>query len=348
MISEITQRFASPWWGLAVIAVIAAMFIALKLRLPALRVPTAEPFTSSASRKKMNPMKTPYLLEGLALMCLVIAIMRPQQGLEKHIERKKGVDMILALDVSGSMKAYDLPEDMDTRQEVREAMQNEEIEKRITIANNALTKFVENRPADRLGLISFARYSYMLCPPTLDHNFLLQQLNNINAGELPDGTGLAAPITSATRRLKDSDAKRRVMVLFTDGKNNVNTSVSPPQASRIAKKFDIIIYTVGIGSSRSIIRTETPFGTRLRGGIAGYNDKILKEIAEETGGRFFTAKNAEEFRQVMKEIDNLEKTTIEQPYYTDYHEQFLPWTLAGLAFLITAFILENTILQTVP
>ena len=348
MTPDITQHFASPWWGLASIAVVTAVIIACKLGLPALRIPSAEPFKRNASSKRMNPLKAPYLLEGLALLCLVVGMMRPQQGIEKRIERTEGVDIILALDVSGSMDAYDLPEEIDTRQEELEAMEKNEIEKRITIATNELTKFVENRPADRLGLIAFARYSYMLCPPTLDHDFLLQQLHNININELPDGTGLAAPITSAARRLKESDAQRRVLVLFTDGRNNVDTSVSPSQAADIAKKFNIIIYTVGIGSSRSIIRTETPFGDRLQSGLAGYNEDILKEIADKTGGRFFTAKNAEEFREVMQEIDDLEKTTIEQPYYTDYREQFVPWAIAGLAFLIAAFVLEKTILQPVP
>lgn len=342
-------EFATPWAGLAALAVVLALTVALRRRFPSLLVSSQKPFNPAGNRQSIfNPLRFPAILEAIGLLFLVIAFMRPQYGIDEIVQRSEGVDIILALDVSGSMEAYDIPEGLDEQRRIEAAIKRGEIMTRLDIAKSALTDFIRNRPADRIGLIAFARYAYILSPPTLDHDFLLDRLEDVEPDDIPDGTGIAAPITSATQRLKESDAERRVLVFFTDGRDNVDSPVSPRQAAKVANSFDITLYTVGVGSDRSVIKTDSPFGERLRSGLAGYNEQLLKEIAQVAEGDFLKAENAEKFRQVMSEIDKLEKATSEQTVYTDYEEKFPHCLAAGLALLITAFALKKTILQPVP
>ena len=165
---------------------------------------------------------------------------------------------------------------------------------------------------------------------------------------LPDGTGLAAPIASATTRLKDSPAKRRVMVLFTDGVNNVDAEITPLQAAKIAHSYHIVAYTVGVGSSRAIMPVNGFFGRQLRVVQAGLDAALLKKIADTTGGRYFAARDQAGFRRAMHEIDSMEKTTLKAPRYLDYRERFFPWLVAGAGLLLLAFLLEHTVLLQTP
>ncbi|MFO7821457.1 MAG: VWA domain-containing protein [Lentisphaeria bacterium] len=342
----------TPWWGLLALFVVLGLIIAWRRRPPTLKVSTLRPFKSATgsggTRKRSLILKLPLLIYSVGLLALVFALCRPQEGIERTIKRTEGIDIMLALDVSGSMEAYDLGQEYQTRDAVFRGIDNGDLLSRIAVAQQELVRFVEGRPHDRIGLIVFSNYPYVACPPTLDHDFLLQNLNQLDIGAFRDQTGIASPIASATSRLKGSDAERRVLVLFTDGDNNVNAAVTPLQAAKLADSKDIVTYTVGVGSRRSVVVADTPWGRRLRGGAAGFNENLLKSIAEITGGDYFTAKDAASFRQVMEEIDKLEKTTLEQPVYIDYRERFLPWLLAGLTLCLIAFVLETTVLQAVP
>lgn len=341
----------SPWWGLLAVVILLGIIVAWHRRRPALRVSTLQPYSTAGGRqgrKKPLILRIPLLLYGAGLLSLVIALCRPQIGIERTIRRTEGIDIMLAVDVSGSMKAYDLGDEYQTSEDVLRGLRTGKLQSRIEIARQELIRFVENRPHDRIGLVVFSKYPYVVCPPTLDQDFLLKNMERIDISAFPDMTGIAGPITSAVNRLQNSDARRRVLVLFTDGDNNVNAAVTPIQAARLAETFDIIIYTVGIGSRRSVLAVDTPWGTRLRGGVAGFNQDLLQTIAETTGGRYFEARDADRFRQVMQEIDKLEKVTIEQPLYLDYRERFLPWLIAGIALCLIAFLLQDTVLQELP
>jgi Ca-activated chloride channel family protein len=342
-------HFDSPWWILLILAVALGMFIAWRRRPPTLSVSTARPFQqASDNRRTALMLRLPLCLTAVGMLCLVIALMRPQLGTEQIIRRSEGVDIMLALDVSGSMEAYDLPPDIDTEQRFLGAVRDGRLKSRVQIAREQLEAFVKKRPNDLIGLIAFAQLPYVVAPPTLDHQFLMKRLELLDAGELPDGTGIAAPIASATNRLRGSPAKRRVLVLFTDGENNVDAAITPEQAAKAAKTFDVIAYTVGVGSQRSVIVRQSPFGARLHPGAAGFNRELLEKIANITGGRYFEAHDEAGFRNTMREIDELEKRTVEQMIYIDYRERFMPWLAAGLIFLLAGFLLEHTILQTVP
>ena len=240
-----------------------------------------------------------------------------------------------------------LPE-IGTISEISNAIQSGRLKNRLDTAKAELGKFVERRPNDRIGLLAFARIPYMVCPPTLDHDFLLNHLETLEPGMLPDGTNIAAPVASATGRLKDSPSRRRVMALFTDGENNVDAKLSPRQAATLAKEFKVSIYTVGIGSDRSFVIVSGVFGSQLQQAPAGLDQKLLEEMATTTGGRFFLAQDGRSFTRVMEDIDKLEKTKIEAPRYLDYKDLFMPWLLTALILILLAVLLENSVLQTVP
>lgn len=342
-------HFHSPWWALLLIPLTSALILGVQRRPPALIVPTVVPFGKAAGARRAGLHNLPWFIYYLGFLSMVVALMRPQAGTERTIRKAEGIDIVLALDVSGSMEAYDLPADIRSENEAFAGIDRGAIRSRIAIAKEALERFVKRRPDDRLGLIAFSTLPYVACPPTLDQEFLLGHLQNLEAGTLGDHTGIAGPIAAATSRLKESSAKRRVLVLFTDGANNVDDRVTPEQAAEIAKTFDVVIYTVGIGSDRGYRVLNHPFaGRRLRQQGDAFNRELLETISGITGGRYFRAEDAAGFDQVMNEIDALEKTDVEQPVFIDYSERFLPWLLAGLVCVLLAHALDNTVFQTVP
>jgi len=342
-------RFLHPWFALLLIPLLVGIWLTLRRKPPALQVSTLKPFAATGPRRSpWHPTFWPLFLYATGLALAIIALMRPQAGSEKTIERTEGIDIMLVLDVSGSMQSFDPPPEIDSVSAISNAIQSGRLKNRLDTAKAELRKFVERRPNDRIGLLAFARIPYMVCPPTLDHDFLLNHLETLEPGMLPDGTNIAAPVASATGRLKDSPSRRRVMALFTDGENNVDAKLSPQQAATLAKEFKVTIYTVGIGSDRSFIIVSGVFGSQLQQAPAGLDQKLLEEMATTTGGRFFLAQDGRSFTRVMEDIDKLEKTKIEAPRYLDYKDLFMPWLLTGLLLILLAVLLENSVLQTVP
>jgi Ca-activated chloride channel family protein len=307
------------------------------------------PFRSGGRRLPWrHPVNIPVWLEALGLGLLVVALMRPQMGVEKQIQRSRGIDVVLLLDVSGSMRVYDVPESLSLRQ-AGSAIETGRLKNRLDVAKEELRNFVKRRPDDRIGLIVFSKYPYVVCPPTLDHDFLLNHLQMVTVGMFKDdGTGIAGPLSSGANRLKDSLAKRRVMVLFTDGENNVEAAATPMEAAKIASMFKCKVYSVGIGSDRAVYPASGFFGTQLQRVPNGLDEKLLRQIADETQGRYFAAQDADMFAQVMKEIDSLETIEMKQPKYIDYSERFVGWLLAGCILLLLGVFLENTVLLQAP
>lgn len=342
-------RFANPWLALLLLPLIAGMLLALRRRPPTLQVSRLQPYRVAFPRGTFwHLVHTPLYLYGVGLLLCILALMRPQFGNERLIERKDGIDIVLILDVSGSMQSYDVPSELTSGEEITAAINSGRLKTRLDTAKEELRKFVKNRPNDRFGLIAFSRLPYTVCPPTLDHEFLINHLDTLEPGMLPDGTGIANPIASATTRLKDSPAKRRVGVLFTDGMNNVQAAITPQQAADIAKTFKIAVYTVGIGSARAVAIAASMFGRRLQQVESEFDQKLLEDIADKTAARYFAARDQTSFAKVMKEIDALETTVLETPRYLDYREQFMPLLGVALALFLLAFLLENTRFQAVP
>ncbi|MDT8389599.1 MAG: VWA domain-containing protein [Lentisphaeria bacterium] len=340
--------FQSPWWAVLVVPIGLCLFAALFKPRPAFHFPSLRPMAALESSHRISVFSLPVFLYAAGLLFLTAALVRPQFGVEKIIRSARGIDMILALDASGSMEAYDAPSDVQTERELYRKITSGQVKTRIDVAKDALREFVGKRPDDRVGLIAFATLPFVASPPTLDHDFLTGHLQRLEAGSLGGHTGIAAPVAAATDRLKDSDAKRRVLVLFTDGANNVDDRITPEQAAKIAKTFDVIIYTVGIGGNRAYRLVRGFGGARLQPQPSDYNEPLLKKMSELTGGRFFKAGDAEGLAKVMEDIDSLETTGLEQPAFIDYKERFFPFAVTGLVLLLLGRLLENTVFLVAP
>ena len=344
------MRFALPWFLLLYIPFIVVVLLAVKYKKPTIMVPSIKPFRQANSGKKLSMVtRLPFLLYVLGTSALIFALARPQHGIEQLKQKAEGIDIMLAIDLSGSMGAVDVPEDYKEEKDVYAALKKGVLKPRIKIAKEKIRDFIERRPNDRIGLIAFAPLPYVACPPTLDHPWLYAHLDRLEPDIIGNATGIAGPIAAAVHRLKESDAKRKVVVLFTDGSNNIDARVSPRQAAKIAKTFDVIIYTVGIGSRNAYIIQPHPFyGQVLQALGSQFDEPLMKDIAESSDGKYFTAADEEGLETVMKEIDKLEKTTQEQPRYIDYSEIGPVFVKAGLILILAAFLLGNTLMLRIP
>jgi len=345
-------RFALPWMLLLYIPFLVALVLALKSKKPALRIPWLKPFKEANPGGHLAPITSlPFMAHVVGIGLLIFALARPQEGIELLKQKAEGIDIMLAIDLSGSMEAIDIETDgkYQTMKDVRDALADGSLKKRIEIAKEEIRKFIERRPNDRIGLIAFAPLPYVACPPTLDHAWLYKHLENLEAGIIGDATGIAGPIASAVHRLKDSNAKRKVVVLFTDGSNNVDARITPRQGAKLAKHFGVVIYTVGIGSPSAYVIRRDPFrGQVLYPLCTQFDEKLLRDIASITDGKYYVAADSKGLEKAMREIDRMEKTTREQPVYVDYSELGPEFILAGLALILLAFFLENTFALKVP
>jgi Ca-activated chloride channel homolog len=275
-------------------------------------------------------------MRWLALILLLAALARPRLG-EGHAKvRASGIDIVVALDLSGSMAAEDF--------ELKGQPVN-----RLVIAKDVLQQFVRKRESDRIGLVAFAGRAYIATPLTLDHYFLLQNLDRLNLGSLEDGTAIGSAISAAVNRLRDIQAKSRIVVLMTDGQNNAG-KVPPITAAEAAQALNIRIYTIGVGK-RGIARV--PYVNVF--GQKGYIDQkvdidedMLTKVAQMTAGKYFRAENSAALRKIYDEIDQLEKTEVEINKYQRFRELFPFFVLSGFALLLLEVILSNTVWRRLP
>lgn len=277
----------------------------------------------------------PYLrLPALALM--IVALARPQTSLARSSVKASGVDIMLALDVSGSMASLDLTLDGKPAD-------------RLSVVKSVVAKFIDQRPNDRIGMIAFAGAPYLVSPLTLDHDWLDRNLARVELGTIEDGTAIGSALTSAVNRLRTSDAHTKLIVLLTDGVNNAG-KVQPLLAAEAAAALGIKVYTIGVGTEgkapmpitdeqghRHIVMTD-----------ADVDEKTLGAIATKTGGAFFRATDTESLQHVYAKIDALEKTTREVSHFEHHDDKFAWALLPGLALLAAEFGLATTLLRRIP
>lgn len=276
-------------------------------------------------------------LRAAALILFVLALARPRVGRSESKLRTEGIDIVLALDVSGSMLA------MDYEKGGKPAS-------RITAAQEVVHDFINARPNDRIGVVAFAGRAYVASPLTLDHDWLERNLERIRVGLIEDGTAIGAGIGTAVNRLRDTKAKSKIVVLLTDGANNV-MKIPPLEAAKAAKEFGVRIYTIGAGSQGL---APMPVMDK-QGHVLGYqriradlDEGLLKQIATMTGGQYFRAADTASLKSTYDEIDKLEKREIETVKYEDWLEIF-PWFLSpAFACLMIGVLLENTRLRRLP
>ena len=343
------MTFAYPWLlFLYIPLVLIIWYLWSRKAMPALRISSTKPFIRAKKKSNARVSHLPLLFYITASAILVLALARPRVGSEKIIFRAKGIDIILAIDLSGSMRAIDIPRNVKTEKQLREELKSGKIKNRLEVAKEEIKKFVKKRPNDRIGLIGFAQLPYNICPPTLDHGWLIDNLKRLKPGIIGQNTGIAGPIASGVQRLDKSDSKRRVLVLFTDGANTVNARITPRQAAKLGNACDVVIYTVGIGSNNALVEDNSMFGRSYVQAGGTFDAPLLKDIAKISDGKYYHAFDAKGLEEAMTDINKIEKTTVEQPKYVDYKE-FAP-TLAVfvLILLLLGFLLENTIFLSIP
>jgi Ca-activated chloride channel family protein len=276
------------------------------------------------------------VLHAVGLVLVVVALARPQRGVAESRVKTQGVDIVLLMDVSTSMRAVDLS---TGAREIN----------RLDAAKQVIEKFIKKRGDDRIGLVAFAAQPYSAAPLTLDHGWLLSRMAQIETGMLEDGTAIGTAIASAVNRLRGSEAKSKLVVLLTDGSNNAG-ELTPDNAAQAAKALGIRIYTVGAGASGVVaVPTTDPFGRKVyMRQQSDIDDALLTRVATATGGRYFRAADLETLTKVYDEIDRLEKTEIEVHQYTRYEELFAPFLLAALLALGVEKLLGLTRLGRLP
>ena len=281
-------------------------------------------------RQRLRPML--YVLRLITLAFLFIAMARPQSGSEKREIETEGIDIILALDVSSSMKA----EDFKPRN-------------RLFVAKEEIGKFIDRRTNDRIGLIVFAKNSVIQCPLTLDYGALKSFLEQVDFGQLEDGTAIGLALAESVNRLRESEAKSKVIILLTDGVNN-QWEIDPLTAANIAKAMGVRVYTIGVGKpGNAMYPVQDPiFGTRYQYLPNEIDEETLMQIAERTGGMFFRARSERELENIYTDIDKMEKTKIKVNEYIQYEELFFGFLFVGCIFMLLEMLLSQTYLRKIP
>ncbi|HEY5138148.1 MAG TPA: VWA domain-containing protein, partial [Methylococcales bacterium] len=261
---------------------------------------------------------------------IIVCLARPQSSDSWQNQTIEGIDIMIALDMSSSMLARDFQPD------------------RLGAAKAVATEFVSGRPYDRIGLVVFSAESFTQCPLTTDRAVLINLLQNLQMGMLEDGTAIGLGLANAVSRLKDSEAKSKVVILLTDGENN-RGEIAPITAAEIAKTFGVRVYTIGIGTMGTApYPVQTPFGVQLRDMEVKIDEKTLQEIATITDGKYFRATNNRTLTEIYKEIDRLERSKIENKEFSKKNEEYRRYAIGALILALFAMILQFVVFRHIP
>ncbi len=272
----------------------------------------------------------PFIIRIISFILIIFILARPRSSSVGSEVNTEGIDIVLAIDISASMLAEDFKPN------------------RIEAAKNVAKDFILSRKNDRIGLVIFSGESYTQCPTTTDHNVLLNTLTAVKSGMLEDGTAIGEGLATAVSRLKDSDSKSKVVILLTDGVNNLG-SVSPETAGDIAKSFGIRVYSVGVGTNGlAPYPVQTPFGKEYQRLPVQIDEVILKKIAATTDGKYFRATNNTQLTEVYSEIDKMEKTKIRVEEWRSYTDMFKPFLLLTIFLLGFELLFQHLILRRIP
>lgn len=284
---------------------------------------------------KMKLINLPMVLRCLAFIFIVIVMARPQTHTSWGNKQVEGIDIMLAMDVSTSMLAEDLKPN------------------RLEAAKNVASEFISDRPNDNIGLTIFAGEAFTQCPMTTDHASLINMLRSVRTdiaarGLISDGTAIGMGLANAVSRLKDSKAKSKVVILLTDGSNNMG-DISPLTSAQIAKSLGIRVYTIGVGTNKV-----APYPMPVAGGVQYVNipveidSKTLKNIAETTDGNYYRATSNNQLKQIYKDIDKLEKSKIDMKKYSKFYEAYQPFAIIALLILLCEVILRTVVFRRIP
>lgn len=330
MFENITFAHPQYFWLLLLLPLaLLWYFFKRKKETATLDISTVTGFTANSFLPKLKPLL--FLLRLLALAAIITAIARPQTSdVSTRTKTTKGIDIVMAIDVSSSMLARDLKPN------------------RLRALKKVAGDFIRKRPNDRIGLVAYAGESYTKTPITSDKSIVLRSLKEINYGELNDGTAIGMGLATSVNRLKESKALSKIIILLTDGVNNAGF-IDPQTAADLAVEYNIKTYTIGLGTNGNALSpvTYNPDGS-FRYGMrqVEIDEKLLQEIAEATGGVYFRATNNSKLEAIYDEINKLEKTEIEEFKYTNYEEKYRPLIFLAGILLLLEWILRNTIFRS--
>ncbi len=272
----------------------------------------------------------PFILRMIAIALLIIVLARPQSTNSWQNTSTEGIDIMMTLDISTSMLAMDLKPN------------------RLEAAKDVAASFINGRPNDNIGIVLFAGESFTQCPLTTDHTVLLNLFKDIQTGMIDDGTAIGVGLATAVSRIKDSQAKSKVIILLTDGSNNMG-EIAPVTAAEIAKTFGIRVYAIGVGTKgEAPYPFQTAFGVKYQNIKVDIDEPTLKQIAATTGGQYFRATDNSSLKEIYAEIDQMEKTKISVQEYSKKQEEYKNWALIIFGLLLLEILLRNTLLRNIP
>jgi len=319
------------WLELLLIPLIALyIYRELKGRAPAMQVSNLKQWTYKPSWFKRALRHVPFVMRMAAIALLIVAIARPRDA--KNFEKvdTEGIDIVLDMDVSTSMLARDFKPD------------------RIGAAKDIAIEFIASRPTDRIGIVVFAGESYTQCPVTTDRITLINMMKEVQTGLIDDGTAIGNGLATAVARLKDSDAKSRVVILLTDGVNN-RGEIAPETAAEIAKTYGIRVYTIGVGAKgEAPYPVQTPWGIQVQNMKVEIDEDLLQMIAETTGGKYFRATDNTKLMEIYGEINKMEKNRTTVDSFPVYSERFMPFALLALLALALELLFKYVIIKRLP
>lgn len=296
-----------------------------------IKVSSAHAFTISSPKNRLR--HVPFILRLLAISCLIVALARPQKKNNQEQTQGEGMDVMLCMDVSGSMGSRDI------------------LPSRLDVAKETAEQFIRSRPVDRIGIVIFSGEAFSLVPLTTDKNTLITQVRALSRAYLADGTVIGEGLATAADRLSQSTAKSKVIILLTDGKEDPPETrlIDPLTALEIVKSKDIKVYTIGMGAGPSAIVEVTGNKPPVKNAAVDFLDEaLLRKIADETGGKYFRARDKDALEGIYAQIDKLEKSKVEVMSYKRYEERFLPFVFAAIGFLLLELLLRFTILKRFP
>jgi len=277
----------------------------------------------------------PLILRLFAISLFIMALARPQEGYKRTEILSTGVDIMLALDTSGSMQALDF-------------IKNEKRDTRLAMVKDVVSKFIKNRTNDRMGMVVFGSEAYTQCPLTLDQNILQSFLSKLDIGMAGDSTAIGSAVGIAVKRLKDLKSDSKLIILLTDGRNNAG-NLAPLQAAKTAKAFGIKIHTIGVGTrGKAPFLVNSIFGQRYVYQEVDIDEGTLKEISKITGGQYFRATDLESLKSIYKQIDQMEKSEVKVFDHSEYTELFHYFLIPAILLLLLEIILSNSILRRIP
>lgn len=325
------MTFANPYYLLlllTLIPVIGWYIYELRKADASLQISSTQTFKQQPKSALIYLLHVPFALRVVAIICLSVALARPQLSNRWQSESTEGIDIMMALDISGTMQAEDLKPN------------------RLEAAKVVATDFVISRPNDNIGLVVFAGESFTQCPLTTDHAVLVNLFKAVKFGMIEDGTAIGLGLANAVNRMKDSPTKSKVIILLTDGSNN-RGDIDPQTAAQIAQTFGIRVYAIGVGSHGQVpITVQTPIGPQRMTIDSEFDEATLRNIAATTGGAYFRATDNKSLERIYEQIDQLEKTKIRVREYSKRSENFAPWLVAALLALLAEVILRYFVLRT--